>query len=62
MPTSLVKTWGRELKAFKDQGQPDLDGNSDPDTNITFETEEGGGPEAVLVPILGYSIECIASL
>jgi hypothetical protein len=62
MPTSLVKTWGRELKAFKDRGQPDLDGDSDPDTNIAFETEEGGGPEAVLVPILGYSIECVASL
>ena len=60
-PTSLVKTWGRELKAFKDQGQPVLDGDSDPDTNTALEPEEAG-PDAALVPILGYSIECVASL
>ena len=57
-PAALVKTWSRELKAFKDKEWSDLD---DADANVSsrFDT---GGPEAALVPVLGYSTESIASL
>lgn len=59
-PAALVKTWSRELKAFKDQDRSDLDGD-DGDANISsrFDT---GGPEAALVPVLGYSTQSMASL
>ena len=59
-PAALVKTWSRELKAFKDQDRSDLDGDDDA-ANISsrFDT---GGPEAALVPVLGYSTQSMASL
>ena len=59
-PAALVKTWSRELKAFKDKDCSDYD-EADADTNVCswFET---GGSEAALVPILGCSTESIASL
>jgi hypothetical protein len=60
-PSSLVKTWVRELKAFKDQGQLGFDDAADGDANIATEIE-GSDPEAALVPILGYNIESMASL
>jgi hypothetical protein len=60
-PSSLVKTWVRELKAFKDQEQLGLDGDADADANISFELEQSD-PGAALVPILGYSLESMASL
>jgi hypothetical protein len=50
-PSSLVKTWVRELKAFKDQGQLGFDNKADTDANIASETND---PEAALVPVLGY--------
>ncbi|KAH9203479.1 hypothetical protein DL95DRAFT_503334 [Leptodontidium sp. 2 PMI_412] len=58
-PAALVKTWSRELKAFKDQDRSDLDGDDD-DANISsrFNT---GRPEAALVPVLGYSTHSTAS-
>ena len=59
--SSLVKTWVRELKAFKDQEQSDFDGGTDADANISYELERND-LEAALVPILGYSAESIASL
>jgi hypothetical protein len=33
-PADLVKTWSRELKAFKDQDRSDLD-DADNDTNLS---------------------------
>jgi hypothetical protein len=60
-PSSLVKTWVRELKAFKDQGQLGFDDDASADANISFELERSD-PEAALVPILGYSIESLVSL
>lgn len=59
-PAALVKTWSRELKAFKDQDRSDLD-DADGDANISsrFDT---GGPEAALAPALGYSTQSMASL
>ena len=57
----MLKTWLRELKAFRDQGQLDLDDDTDTDPDINFPLE-GSNPEAVLPLVLGYSIESIASL
>ena len=54
----LVKIWSRELKAFKDKDWSDPD---DADTNV-FSQFDTDGPEAALVPVLGYSTESIASL
>ena len=56
-----MKTWLRELRAFKDQGQLDLDDDTDTDPDITLEPE-GSDLEAALAPVLGFSIESIASL
>jgi hypothetical protein len=60
-PSSLVKTWVRELRAFKDQAQLGFDDDADAGDNISLELETSD-PEAALVPVLGYSIESIASL
>ena len=59
-PAALVKTWSRELKAFKDQDRSDLN-DADDDANICsrFNTS---GPEVALIPVLGYSTESVASL
>jgi hypothetical protein len=59
-PAALVKTWFRELKAFKDKEWLDPD-DADTDSNVSsqFETSR---PEAALVPVLGYSTESMASL
>jgi hypothetical protein len=57
-PSSLVKTWVRELKAFKDQGQLGFDDEADADANIAFELETSD-PESALVPVLGYTVHCI---
>jgi hypothetical protein len=59
-PAALVKTWSRELKAFKDQDRSDVDG-ADDDVNISSRFD-AGGPEAALVPVLGYSTQSMASL
>jgi hypothetical protein len=56
----LVKTWFRELKAFKDKEWLDLDdADADADVSSQFDTDR---PEAVLVLVLGYSTESIVSL
>jgi hypothetical protein len=60
-PGSLVKTWARELKAFKDQGQLGIDDDGDGDAIIAFGLK-GGDRDAALVPILGCSTESMASL
>lgn len=59
-PASLVKTWVKELKAFKDREQSHFD-DDDVDADISSEFNRSG-PEASLVPVLGYSIESAASL
>ena len=59
-PAALVKTWSRELKAFKDKEWSDPD-DADADANV-FSQFDTGGPEAALVSVLGYSTESIASL
>jgi hypothetical protein len=59
-PAALVKTWFRELKAFKDKEWSDLD-DADADTNVSSQFDTSGA-EAALAPVLGYSIESIASL
>jgi hypothetical protein len=59
-PAALVKTWSRELKAFKDKEWSDPD-DADADANVSSQFDTGG-PEAALVPVLGYSTESIASL
>ena len=59
-PAALVKTWFRELKAFKDKEWSDLiDADADPNVSSRFDTS---GPEVALVPVLGYSAESKASL
>ena len=60
-PATLVKTWSRELKAFKDKDRSDFDGTPTPMPTSPLEFNTGG-PEAALVPVLGYSTESIASL
>lgn len=59
-PAALVKTWSRELKAFRDQDRSGLD-DADGDANISsrFDTS---GLEAALVPVLGYSTQSMVSL
>jgi hypothetical protein len=59
-PAALVKTWFRELKAFKDQDRSELD-DADDDANVSSRLDTGG-PEAALVPVLGYSTESMVSL
>jgi hypothetical protein len=59
-PAALVKTWSRELKAFKDKEWSDP-GDTDADANVSSQFDTGG-QEAALVPVLGYSTESIASL
>ena len=59
-PASLVKTWVKELKAFKDREQSHFD-DDDVDADISSEFNRSG-PEAALVPVLGYSIESVTSL
>jgi hypothetical protein len=59
-PAALVKTWSRELKAFKDREWSDLD-DADSNANVLSQLDTGR-PEAALVPVLGYSTESIASL
>jgi hypothetical protein len=60
-PSSLVKTWVRELKTFKDQEQSSFDddahGNANPSSE--FNKNDSG---ATLVPVLGYSTQAITSL
>ena len=61
-PAALVKTWSRELKTFKDKGWSDPDdADADADANVSSQFDTGG-PEAALVPVLGYSTGSIASL
>jgi hypothetical protein len=59
-PAALVKTWFRELTAFKDKEWSDLD-DADADANVSSQFDTGG-PEAALVPVLSYSTESIVSL
>jgi hypothetical protein len=59
-PASLVKTWVKELKAFKDREQSRFD-DDDVDANVSSEFNRSG-PEAALVPVLCYSAEPGASL
>jgi hypothetical protein len=60
MPTTLVKTWSRELKAFKDKESSDPD---DTDANASVSSQcNTDRPEAALVPALGFTTESIASL
>ena len=59
-PATLVKTWLRELKAFKDKEWSDPD-NTNADANISSQFNTGR-PEAALIPVLGYSTGSIASL
>jgi hypothetical protein len=59
-PATLVRTWFRELKAFKDKEWSDPD-NADADADVSSQFDRGG-PEAALVPVLGYSMESMASL
>jgi len=49
-PSFLVKTWVRELKAFKDQGKLSFDDEVDVEANIS--EVERSDPEAALVPVL----------
>jgi hypothetical protein len=59
-PLALVKTWARELKAFKDRDQLDLD---DVDINGNISSQfNTTSPGAALVPILNYGTESIGSL
>ncbi len=59
-PAALVKTWSKELKAFKDKEWSDPD-DADADANVSSQFDTGG-LEAALVPVLGYSAGSIASL
>ena len=59
-PAALVKIWSKELKSFKDKDWSDGDG-TDADTNVSTQFETSGR-EAALAPVLGYSIESMASL
>jgi hypothetical protein len=51
--SSLVKTWVKELRAYKEQE------SSSSKVSNTADPED---PFAALIPVLGYSTECIASL
>jgi hypothetical protein len=64
-PSSLVKTWIRELKAFKDREQSSFDDDADADVNAPSgldKNDQGASLVPVLVPILGYSTQSMASL
>ena len=58
-PAALVKTWFRELKAFKDREWLNPD-DTDADANVSSQFDSR--PEAALVPVLSYSTESITSL
>jgi hypothetical protein len=60
-PTSLVKTWIRELKAFKDREQSSFDDEADNNGN-TYSKFDKNDSEATLVPVLSYSTQSITSL
>lgn len=60
-PSSLVKTWVKELKAFKDKEELSLDDDTYADPHVSSELN-GDDTEVALVPILGYSTESMASL
>jgi hypothetical protein len=60
-PASLVKTWVKELKAFKDRELSHFGDDDDVDANASSEFNRSG-PEAALVPVLGYSTESVVSL
>jgi hypothetical protein len=59
-PAALVKTWVKELKAFKDKDWSDPD-NAHVSANVSSRLDESG-PEAALVPVLGYTAESMASV
>ena len=59
-PAALVKTWVKELKAFKDKDWSDPD-NAHVSANVSSRLDESR-PEAALIPVLGYSAESIASV
>lgn len=62
-PISLVKTWVKELKAFKDHGHSSFDDGADGDTyaDLTSEVDKDD-LDAALIPVLGYSIQSVVSL
>jgi hypothetical protein len=62
-PSSLVKTWVRELKASKDRERSSFDDEGDADTyaNVTSEFDNND-LQPSLVPVLGYSTQSMASL
>jgi hypothetical protein len=56
-PISLVKTWVKELKAFKDHGYSSFEDGADGDTYADLTSEfDKDDPDAALIPVLGYSI------
>jgi hypothetical protein len=60
-PAALVKTWSRELKAFKDRDCADLDDGTDVHANNSTSLDTISS-DAALFPVLGYSTESIESL